>query len=266
MSTAKNFSLKRIVIDLPNVINDETMNQFQSELQSVQLGNQIVLNFSQTKKVEKSFFLSVYNLRKQIEQNGGVLVSEHMSLAVKNLFIDAGVIGFLNHVIADDKLLDVKFVQPFIDSTINVLKVQANVDARMQSPVLKKANEEFPGIDIAGVISIVSDSFVGTIAICFSEATFLKICSQIFGEEQKEITSEIVDSAGEILNMIFGGAKAELNKTKKYGIQTALPTIVRGKSLGLSQSVGPTMVLPFETSAGPLHIEIEIVSKGGKNV
>jgi len=148
------------------------------------------------------------------------------------------------------KGLDAEFVNPFLSATIHVLKVQAQVEAKSGPLHVKKSGEPQSG-DVSGVIGIVSDSFNGSVVISFPEATFLKVMSQMLGEEYKEISKDIIDGAGELTNMIFGQAKIILNE-KGYGIKTAIPSVISGKNHSLSAlTKGPVVVVPFETNAGP---------------
>lgn len=154
------------------------------------------------------------------------------------------------------KALDTDFVNPFLQATLNVLSIQAQVQAEAGKIYLKKENDEFKG-DISGVIGIVSESFNGSVVISFPEKTFLKVMSGMLGEEFTEVSKDILDGAGEITNMIFGQAKITLNE-KGYGIKTAIPSVVSGKDHSLSQlSKGPTVIVPFKSdTAGEFFIEI----------
>lgn len=153
------------------------------------------------------------------------------------------------------KSFDTAFINPFLEGTINVLEVQANIKAQPGKVCLKKGDNDFPA-DISGIIGIVSESFNGSVIISFPEATFLKVMSGMLGEEFTEINKDILDGAGEITNMIFGHAKIILNE-KGYGIKTALPSVVHGKNHVLStKTKGPIVVIPFESMAGNFHVEI----------
>lgn len=153
------------------------------------------------------------------------------------------------------KALDTDFVNPFLDATLHVLKVQASVTAEAQKITIKKPDQPFTG-DISGIIGIVSETFNGSVVISFPEQTFLKVMSSMIGETYTEITKEITDGAGEITNMIFGQAKIVLND-KGYGIKTAIPSVVSGKNHSMQALTnGPVVVVPFNSSAGPFFIEI----------
>lgn len=153
------------------------------------------------------------------------------------------------------KMLDTDFINPFLTATLFVLKTQARVSAEPGKIFLKKDGDKFFG-DISGVIGIVSDAFNGSVVISFPEKTFLKVVSGMLGEEITKLSSENIDGAGEITNMIFGQAKVVLNE-KGYGIKTALPSVVTGKDHAvLALTKGPVVVLPFTSNAGEFFVEI----------
>lgn len=157
------------------------------------------------------------------------------------------------------KMLDTDFINPFLTATLHVLNVQAGVTAKQSKIYLKESGENFVG-DVSGIIGIVSESFNGSVVISFPEATFLKVMSGMLGEEFTELSKDIIDGAGEITNMIFGQAKIVLNE-KGYGIKTAIPSVVSGKDHSLTTLTnGPTVVVPFESTAGNFFIEICISS------
>lgn len=170
------------------------------------------------------------------------------SASLKDALVDFG--------LSAKRTLDTEFINPFLDSTMNVLKVQAGVDAGAGKIYLKKIEEPLLG-DISGVIGIVSDKFTGAVVISFPEATFLKVMGGMLGEEYHELNQDILDGAGEITNIIFGQAKVILNE-KGYGIKTALPSVVHGKDHSvMSHDInGPSVVVPFESSAGKFFVEI----------
>lgn len=262
MNAAKKIKPSAIVVKLPKTLDQITIDAVKKQYPELLTSSEVWFDFFHVSAVAKSFYPTLHAFRKEIVDAGIYFKSVNLSMAVKNQFVQSGTYSFLNFSTQHKKtLLDVAFVQPFIDTTINVLQVQSSVKADMLAPYLKSPETSPAQIDIAGVISIVSDVFIGTISLCFPKTTFLEICFNLFGERQEEINPETEDAAAEILNMIFGGAKAELNKNKNYNIQKALPTIIRGESIQVSQTTGATMILPFSSDAGDFHIEIELVAK-----
>lgn len=156
---------------------------------------------------------------------------------------------------APKRTLNTEFINPFLNATLHVLKVQAQVEATAGQIYVKKADEKITG-DISGVIGIVSQDFTGSVVISFPEKTFLNVISSMLGEEFTTLNSEIIDGAGELTNMIFGQAKITLNE-KGYGIKTALPSVIAGKDHSLNaMTKGPVVVVPFTTPKGNFFVEI----------
>ncbi|MCM2324773.1 MAG: chemotaxis protein CheX [Oligoflexia bacterium] len=154
--------------------------------------------------------------------------------------------------------LDLELLTPFSQAIKNTIEIQANTRVTLGAPRLKMSNERFE-MDVAGVISLTSAKYNGSIALCLPAKVFLQIYSNMVGEKHLEITRETEDAAGELLNMIFGQAKAELNNNKAYEIQRAIPTIVRGQQLHVHHlSRGVTIVIPAQTEAGEFRVEVSV--------
>jgi chemotaxis protein CheX len=154
--------------------------------------------------------------------------------------------------------VDVDFINPFIQAARAVLETQAQFTLTAGKPRLKKPDEQLP-MEIACVIAMSCKEFTGSINLCFRGDTFLKIYEGLTGERHTQINSEIEDAAAEILNIIFGQAKTVLNDQKGYTLDRALPTVLSGDKLRLyHNSSGPVIVIPFESPAGPFHLEIVI--------
>lgn len=151
--------------------------------------------------------------------------------------------------------LDVNFINPFLQATINVLQIQTHTASKPGQISRKNSRDRWLG-DISGVIGIVNPAFSGAVVISFPSKTFLTIMSRMLGEEFPELTKEIEDGAGELTNIIFGQAKTTLNSSG-YAIQTALPSVVTGRDHAvLNMTQGPTVIIPFSSDAGDFFVEI----------
>lgn len=151
--------------------------------------------------------------------------------------------------------IDVNFFKPFVEGTLETLKIQCQLEATPAKPFLKGQG---PKIDceIAALLGLTSTKFSGNIAICFTKGVFLGLMNNMLGEQYQEITPEFQDGAGELLNMIFGYAKRVLN-AQGHDIQKAIPSIVRGRGIeAIHLSPSPVYVLPFDTKFGAFQIEI----------
>lgn len=154
--------------------------------------------------------------------------------------------------------LDVNFINPFIEGTIHTLSVQCQAPITPGKPLLKGKEEFKCQTDIAGLIGITSQSFTGSLAICFPEKVFLGLMSKMLGEQYTEITDELKDGAAELLNIIFGHAKRVLN-ANGYTIEKALPTVIRAVNLKIDHSGShDSIIVPFHTEDSVFFMEIGI--------
>jgi chemotaxis protein CheX len=153
--------------------------------------------------------------------------------------------------------LDLNFINPFILASVEVLKVQAQLHVEGGKPFIK-GKEKLPEIGIAGVIGVTSDQFRGAISILFEPKAYLKVISNMLGENITEMSPEIQDGAAELLNMIYGKAKTSLN-TKGYALHQAIPTVIAGDNLTTHhQASGPALVVPLRTDGGFIFVEISV--------
>ena len=152
--------------------------------------------------------------------------------------------------------MEIEFIKPFISGVVEVMKVQFNCECKPLAPVPKPKMATPPVFDIAGIIGLRGNRFNGSVALELPDKVFLKLMSNMLGEEFTAISPENEDGAGEMLNMIFGHAKTILNE-KGYSIEKAIPTVVTGKSLSLKSLPSKnTLVMPFECQYGSFYLEI----------
>jgi chemotaxis protein CheX len=149
--------------------------------------------------------------------------------------------------------MDASLINPFISATLNVLETMAFVKCKAGKPYLKK--DDVAKGDVTGVIGITGESN-GTIAVTFEEVTILKIVSNMFGEEMKELNNEVADAVGELTNMISGQARRELEENGKI-FEAAIPSVVSGKNHQITHYTdGPKIAIPFTSEGGTFTIEV----------
>ncbi len=155
--------------------------------------------------------------------------------------------------------MDVHFINPFIDATIEVLKVTADTIITKDS-VLIKEQDEVSG-DISAIVAMNSSRFIGSFAISFEKASFLEVASKMLYEEFTEINNDNRDAIGEICNQVFGMTKAKMNDEMNLDIAKALPSVIVGEKHTIKHQVnGPTLTVKFKTSKGSFTIEVVLQS------
>ena len=149
--------------------------------------------------------------------------------------------------------MDVKYINPFIESTIHVLKTMAFTSASADKPFLKK--DKVAKGDVSGIIGLTGD-VDGTISISFAEKCILSIVSSMFGDSKEEINEEIRDAVGEIANMISGQARQKIEGMGKT-LQAAIPTVITGRGHIIEHITNsPIIAIPFRTEHGNFTIEV----------
>jgi len=153
--------------------------------------------------------------------------------------------------------IDTNFFKPFVTGTIKTLETQCETSAKPGKPFFK-GDQAQPEFGIAGVIGVTSKVFLGSITLCFPDKVFLGLMSRMLGEELTELSDELEDGVAELLNIIFGQAKIVLNEDG-YGLEKAIPTVVRGKNINTSHLTHEKIVvMPFIVDDGEFHIEIGV--------
>ncbi|AGH94523.1 chemotaxis protein CheX [Pseudobdellovibrio exovorus] len=265
-----------LIVSLQSEVDLDAAEGFSNDIQD-QIKNspqieKVVLNFHNKFSIDFKAIRAIGPMGVELRKQKKSLYFIGASKNVKNFMRDMGLNSLLKFydsledVITDripteldhSKKLNVDFVNPFISGAIETLKVQCFMDCHPLKTILKENLVDPQPCDIAGVIGITSPQFTGSIAICFPKKVFLGAMSQMLGESYTDITKDLEDGAGELLNIIFGYAKKILNE-RAFAIEKAIPTIVRGTSLEIKHITNSkTIVVPFETTFGLFYIEIGI--------
>jgi len=149
--------------------------------------------------------------------------------------------------------MNVKFINPFLEGTTNVLSTMAFITPRAGKPYLKK--DSMAVGDISGIIGL-TGAARGSLALSFSQGSIVKIVSNMLGEEITEINGDIKDAVGELTNMISGVARKKL-EAEGLNVTAAIPTVVCGANHSIVHVLGgPSIIIPFEIDEGSFVVDI----------
>ena len=151
--------------------------------------------------------------------------------------------------------MDIKYINPFIESTLNNLEQMAQLKAtKLDVTVVKEPKTNG---DISAVIGL-SGEVIGSAVISFPEDIALAVASAMFMEELKEFNADVKDAIGEFANIVVGNARNKLVDAG-LGVTISTPTIIVGSNHEIShpQQI-PFLVIPFKTKFGLFHINIGI--------
>lgn len=269
MSAAPAMDTNIQVITVPNLPDKESVAQFEKRTAKFLLDPAVlhIYDFSNTVKMDASFYRVISVYRRALEKGGKHLASINLRQDFLQEIQCRGLKEVFHHVesieLAQEHFglsakqagkLDLSVLNPFIEGTVHTLKVQANLHLKAEKPHIKMKDE--PSISIAGVISTNNPEMPGSIALCFSTEVFLKIYEAMVGEKHGEISEELQDAAGEMLNIIYGHAKTRLRQ-EGYAIDMAIPVVLTGEKIKMQIGErGKSVILPFECEYGKFHIEV----------
>lgn len=148
--------------------------------------------------------------------------------------------------------MNVDYVNPFLSAAVKVLKTMAHIASQPGKPYLK--NNQVAEGDISGIIGLTGEKN-GSMAVSFSKECALKLAINMVGKEFNELTNEVANAVGEVTSTIASDARADLFM-RGYSFSASIPSVVTGEGHTIRHiSQGPTIVMPFETEAGPFFVE-----------
>ena len=150
--------------------------------------------------------------------------------------------------------MNVNFINPFLQSLLNVISTMASMDLTPGKPQIKVDN--LAKGDVSGLIGLVGPQTKGSLSITFEQKLVLQIMQNMLGENPGKINEEVTDLVGEITNMVTGGAKNLLGQ-KGYEFEMATPMVVSGKGHTISHKAnGTKIIMPFTSPHGTAYNEI----------
>ena len=139
-----------------------------------------------------------------------------------------------------------QYIQPFIKVCKNVFQnfVGMTVEAKLPYFMEKDAVSEW---DISAIIGFTGEA-CGAVVISLKQDFAIKITGVLTGAEYSGLDDDVVDAVGELINIIAGNVKQELEDA--FRLIISLPTIVKGKehSINWPDNRARVICIPFTIS------------------
>lgn len=147
-----------------------------------------------------------------------------------------------------------EYINPFILSTIAVFDTMIECPLTRGKPYMKKGSQ--PEHEITGIIGYTGHA-EGCVVISLSFQLALRAASVMLDREITTIDQDVVDSIGELANIIAGQAKMHLEELE---LRVTLPTVMTGKSHNIGYPKGVTpMCIPFESEWGNITVDFALM-------
>jgi chemotaxis protein CheX len=147
--------------------------------------------------------------------------------------------------------MKVEYINPFLASTIAAFDTMLGCTLTRGTPYLKNGTQ--PQHDVSGVIGL-SGKAQGTVVLGLSREAAMRAAEILLQEPQAEINSDVSDAVGELVNIIAGRAKANL---EHLNLSVSLPTVITGRfhCIEFPKKVTP-ICIPFESPWGDITVEV----------
>ena len=118
-----------------------------------------------------------------------------------------------------------QYIQPFVQVTTSVFKDMLQCELKPDRAYFAE-KESFLDWDLSGLIALTGE-VKGLVAISMKNSTALKITAHLTGMDDIS-NSDMVDAVGEMVNIIAGNVKKNLEDLFKIVI--SLPKVISGKA------------------------------------
>jgi chemotaxis protein CheX len=150
--------------------------------------------------------------------------------------------------------MEAAYLNPVLNSIVNVMKMMVRQDVERGEVIAKKNNLAFG--EVSSVITLKGKSGVGSIAVSFPLDVIMNIANIMLPPDAPRDNAMIRDLAGEMGNMIAGGAKSEMEDAG-FDFEISLPQIHAGKPHYIKHVADqPAVFIPFTADVGSFFVEI----------
>lgn len=154
-----------------------------------------------------------------------------------------------------------EFLNTMLNAVVSTLKIYLESDIKNKSVAQLKQRDQVPKIQVGAVAGILSKYFNGNLTIGFSDEVFRTAMSRFLQMDIEAVTPDILDGAAELLNVIVGQTKIDLNK-KGFEVQQVIPSVISGSSFDIFPSSNHSAILiNFECDFGDFFVILTTNSK-----
>lgn len=116
--------------------------------------------------------------------------------------------------------------------------------------------------DVTGMLKMECDQVKGTISITFTKPVVIDLVKRMLHMDIADINEIARDMAGEMANIVVGGAK-NLLEQQGYAFDMSLPEVIAGEGHRIEHHFqGETVLIPFSIDSGEFFIEVNFKEQG----
>ena len=146
----------------------------------------------------------------------------------------------------------VEIAKAFIAATTNILSTMVSITPVAGKPFVKTDRTALG--DFSAVVGV-TGKYIGSICVTFTREGGIHVAQAMLGDALEDLEQDIIDTVGEITNIISGQTRATLAE-KGIVLQGSTPTIIVGEKHRITHlSRAPVMCIPFSIPTGSFSVE-----------
>ncbi|MGE5329577.1 MAG: chemotaxis protein CheX [Deltaproteobacteria bacterium] len=150
--------------------------------------------------------------------------------------------------------MNVNYLNPFIEASMNVVKDIAGVDSELQKVCLR--GNTFSGKDVIIIIGV-TGALVGQVILTLNHLSMDMLVKHMFAGDSDNLDIDLKKSAmAELANMIVGNATSLFYK-KGMKVLITTPTILTGKDILISNKY-PIICIPIKFSGDDVGLDLNV--------
>lgn len=151
--------------------------------------------------------------------------------------------------------MDVKFINPFIESVGELFSTMLNCEAKIDK--VQKSDPVVNHQELIGLIGL-SGPIRGTVALIFPVTTAMAVVERFTTLPVTDIDGNVTDAISELVNIVAGGAKAKLSEGNGQ-LTLSIPNVIRGQgSTVLAPSWATWVEVAFDCELGSFHLRVTL--------
>ncbi len=154
-------------------------------------------------------------------------------------------------------MIKAEHINPFVVATLTTCQTMLGIEVSAGKLSLKTTDTT--DSDVTGVMGL-SGKLRGSIVMSFTWDGARSLVKKFLGMDSELSDAEICDGIGEIVNIVGGSAKVELNKMG-MNMSVSIPNVIVGRGLTVMKNPAyPTFVVPFDSSIGQFTVEVCLIA------
>lgn len=157
----------------------------------------------------------------------------------------------------DGDHMDVVLINALLHSLLSIFRTMLGCE--IEAGVAELKEDGIARGHVSSVIGMQAEGVRGSVALTLTPPTARTISLRLLGKEVDSTGPEAMDLAGELLNMLVGGAKRNLvEKGLDFDMQT--PRLLEGEGHAIVHHVrGQTVLLPIRLGEDEFYIELNFI-------